>query len=315
MHQLTWTAVALTGLALPTQALGYSELVVFGDSLSDVGNFFATSGGTFPVSPPYAGGRFSNGPVWVEGVADGLGLAATPSLLGGTNYAFGGAQTGSGYSLPPGQTTGIPFVPNMQTQVGEYLGSGGPAGDELFVLWGGANDFFVGQMDPTVPAGNIASALSDLYDAGAREFLVPNLPMLGQTPLGLSNPAPGASEGLDLLTGGFNAALEAHLQGLDGLPDVTIHRFDVAGVVASLTAIGPSLGVTVFDQGYADLLTGEVLDPSLDPDTFVFWDNQHPSRVAHGLLGEQALAAIPEPASVAVLGLLAGVTLRRRVAG
>lgn len=47
-----------------------------------------------PESPPYFRGRFSNGPVWVEDLADRLALDLEPSLQGGTNFAFGGAETG-----------------------------------------------------------------------------------------------------------------------------------------------------------------------------------------------------------------------------
>ena len=52
-----------------------SNLVIFGDSLSDMGN-----GNSEPLvsvvfsSPPYWQGRFSNGPVWIEHVSDGYGL-------------------------------------------------------------------------------------------------------------------------------------------------------------------------------------------------------------------------------------------------
>ncbi|QDU72821.1 SGNH/GDSL hydrolase family protein [Mucisphaera calidilacus] len=311
METRTWMALAVSTTLTASAAADYSELIVFGDSLSDVGNFFAASAGTFPVSPPYANGRFSNGPVWVEGFASGLGLTTSPSLLGGTNYAFGGSQTGTGLSLPPGQTTGTAFVPNLQTQVDGFLGTNAAASDALYVVWSGANDFFVGEQDPTVPAANVAGALSDLYDAGAREFLVANLPALGQTPQGLSSPIPGASAGLDLLTAGFNQALEANLQGLDALPGVTIHRLDVAGIVANVGALSASLGVTVLDQAYADLLTGTIIDPSLDPDTFLFWDDQHPSRVAHALLAERALLAVPEPGVLFSIGVLGGLVLRR----
>src|SRR6266436_2748688 len=38
----------------------FSHLVVFGDSLSDTGNYYRLSGGSPPA--PYAGGRFCNGP-------------------------------------------------------------------------------------------------------------------------------------------------------------------------------------------------------------------------------------------------------------
>ena len=55
-------------LAVPgfAQAAAYSQLVAFGDSLSDTGNVFAVTG--TPV-PPYYDGNYSNGPVWVDRLA------------------------------------------------------------------------------------------------------------------------------------------------------------------------------------------------------------------------------------------------------
>jgi cholinesterase len=53
-------------LSSPSQAATFSQLFVFGDSLSDPGNFFNLSGGTNPLAP-YAQGRLSNGPVWSRG--------------------------------------------------------------------------------------------------------------------------------------------------------------------------------------------------------------------------------------------------------
>ena len=70
------------------------RVIVFGDSLSDTGNVFDVFG--IPAAPNFQG-RFSNGPVWVEGLAAGLGAPAPmPSRNGGTNYAYGGAETGFG---------------------------------------------------------------------------------------------------------------------------------------------------------------------------------------------------------------------------
>src|SRR6266705_841732 len=83
------------GLPTPAWAGPYSNVFVFGDSLSDAGNVFVATGGAVPVSPPYFQGRFSNGPTYAADLATRLGVQATPSLLGGTNFAFGGAWTSS----------------------------------------------------------------------------------------------------------------------------------------------------------------------------------------------------------------------------
>jgi len=86
------------------EAVCDEQLVVFGDSLSDTGNVLIASHGAFPPSPPYSGGRFTDGIgisaglVWVESLADRLGLSRPTARLSNvypaTNYAFGGAVTG-----------------------------------------------------------------------------------------------------------------------------------------------------------------------------------------------------------------------------
>ena len=73
-------------------ASAFSALYAFGDSLTDTGNVYLAAPGV-PLAP-YYNGRFSNGPLWVEGLANNLGLSINPSVGGGTNYAFGGAVTG-----------------------------------------------------------------------------------------------------------------------------------------------------------------------------------------------------------------------------
>lgn len=114
---LPWLGVAVAATALlqplPAQAriARLESLFVIGDSVLDGGNAGLRtqiqSGGSvvFP-QPPYADGRFSNGPTAVEYLwnrfhpkdpffSAGSPLAPfRPSLAGGTNYAIGGATTG-----------------------------------------------------------------------------------------------------------------------------------------------------------------------------------------------------------------------------
>ena len=93
MHRLPWhgsivkktlVAGALFVLLIPAAALGAPiiALYVFGDSLSDQGNAYSTTGG-FPPSP-YAQ-RASNGPVAAEVLASRLGVPLASTQSGGTN--------------------------------------------------------------------------------------------------------------------------------------------------------------------------------------------------------------------------------------
>ena len=133
------------------QAGQITGIVSFGDSLSDVGNDFIGSGGTQPDPPadyykagsPMAATGLTTWPrtwAWRPPVA---------ALAGGSNYAFGGASTGPGFTtFVPGQQ-----VPNVDTQIGLYLAGHTPGAGQLFTIWAGANDLLARQSDQSRHSG------------------------------------------------------------------------------------------------------------------------------------------------------------------
>jgi phospholipase/lecithinase/hemolysin len=279
------------GLPAPAARAGQLQLVVFGDSLSDTGNVSAATNGQFPPAP-YAGGRFSNGPIWVEALASRLGAATpTPSLKGGSDYAFGFAETGNG--LNPTRITGL-SVPNMGAQIQSYLSGHTPGPGQLFVLWGGANDFFDGQRDPKAPVSNLVADIKALAAKGATQFVVPNLPPLGDTPFGRSLP-PDQRAGLTALTSAYNTLLAGQLVQLGTGRGLTIHQVDVAG----------NLGQALADPsafGFTHVTTAALDDHVLDGKGYLFWDSVHPTSAGHQLIAAEAFAAVaPEPSSAVLL--------------
>ena len=140
---LALTLVALT--SLPAAASTYSSLVVFGDSLSDSGNNAAVglfdpnqviTGNTYIPTNTYAPMTFSNGLVWASDVASRLGVPLQPSLALGTNFAFGGATTGT----PGPGPGGFPF--SLLTQASQYLAAtqNMASPNALYVVEGGGNN-------------------------------------------------------------------------------------------------------------------------------------------------------------------------------
>jgi outer membrane lipase/esterase len=159
-------AAALGGA--PAQAAQFSNIYVFGDSLSDAGyyrGFLASLG-----LPAAQMGRFSTnpGPIWAEILGQYyLGAPVTPSNAGGTDYAQGGARV----ALTPGITPPGQAERPISTQVSEYLSSHGNTADPnaLYTMWGGANDFFVNTT--LLQTGQITSAQfqTNLLAAGTAE--------------------------------------------------------------------------------------------------------------------------------------------------
>lgn len=327
MKALHWLAGCIGVLAASTtQAVPYTDIYFFGDSLTDTGNV-TTVYASVPKppgapavipGPPYdPQGRASNGRIYADVLAEGLGFDALASARGGNNFAYGGARTRY-------QLFGPPFL-GLQAQVAQYAARpGGADAGALHVLWGGSNnlqDIFLGRStDPLgqpIPSlgqtlGDMAGMLDTLYAEGARHLLVPNAPNLGRVPrvreLG-GAPAQAAATGLVM---SFNAGLAGVLDAFTLThPDAHVIRFDSFAALESIVANAAAHGITnTTDRCY----TGDDLGFTgggtvcADPDSYLFWDGIHPTSVTHRLLGQAVLqvAQVPEPAtglSVA-LGLL-----------
>src|SRR5437588_7599042 len=258
----------------------FSRIFVFGDSLSDTGNFYTLTGGYPP--PPYVNGRFSNGKLWVEYAADALQMIILP----GDNYAVAGATTGR-YNLNNG-LSGLTF-PGMLDQIDAFQASHRPAeaNDALFVVWAGANDVFAALATGTSPQTlisngvyNTALAIVRLNQSGARHILVSNLPDLGVTPFVLSL---GVGAQLTQLSAAYNAALTATLDALNtnGISTIRVNSFATLEAMASHPA---QFGFTNVTQPF--LTTGG------NPDEFLFWDSVHPTTIGHAVLAQEALNSL-----------------------
>lgn len=277
-------------------------LYVFGDSLSDsAGNLFALSGGFEPPSPPYADGRFSNGPLWVEILAGMLGLQVDAD----NNRAVGGAFTDTRNSNFFADGTGI------LGQVARFREDGiviEP--NDLVIVWGGANNYIFDTIaDPASAARDLKQAVEELADLGGRRFLIPNLPALGDTPLG--NPAfgiltPQAKAFLNRRVAQHNAILAAVLAAdmveLRQNLGVEIVIVDIHATFAGLLADPGSFGFFNADFPCLIQLADGTRIPSgaCPPDGMggfiatgtVFWDLIHPTTAAHAIIAMVARAAL-----------------------
>ena len=117
MKKLLWLATtSLMWLGVTqAQATSFNNVVILGDSLSDGGNFsLANTSGTTQF-------RFTTNPgqTAAELVAEGVGTTTSPSVLGGTNYAWGSS----------GVVNSFYSVPTLQQQLLQYLSSTGGTAD------------------------------------------------------------------------------------------------------------------------------------------------------------------------------------------
>jgi len=325
----------ITLLPLTTNAsVMYSGIYAFGDSLSDVGNDFIITGGTISDPSIYTDGahvgRFTNGLNYLDVLAGSLGLNLQPSLVGGTDYAYGGARTD--YIIPGlASLGGLSF--NQQIATYDLAHAAADPG-ALYVLWIGANDMgdairatVLG--DPAAISkaigsamSGISNAISDLAGRGAQHFLVPNLPDLALIPTIAGLGSPGLDQLATLASTSFNTALDTTLD-LNVFSSLDIRDLDVFGALNNIVANPGAYGFThVADSCYTGEVDGSALPgtpnpPTIcaDPSRYVFWDYEHPTATLHFELGALAFAAIPEPSILALLGLgLSGLafSLRKR---
>ncbi|HEY6521671.1 MAG TPA: SGNH/GDSL hydrolase family protein [Roseiarcus sp.] len=307
-------STALLGLSA-ANAAGFSAEYVFGDSLSDNGNLAAALHTTFP-NPPSFDNSFTNGKVAVQLLAESLGLTAdaslwltAPAVPAGTNYAVAGATSAFA-------AIGGPTDINLPQQVAAFSAFALDHADPnaLYVVMIGGNDVRNAALQGTgIDAvnngvGTELTEISTLADEGAKHFLVVNVPNVGIIPeFAQDNPtlAPDATTFSQL----YDTELASGLAELE--PELatgtTLQDFDLYDYNAGLLAKAGELGFTnTTDRCYTNTPGSAATSAACGPnaeniDSFVYWDDIHPTAPVQALWAQGFESAVPEPSTWAML--------------
>lgn len=318
-------------LFLPAYATTIDKIVVFGDSLSDNGNVFSVTTNAhktipkipiIPREPPYYHGRFTNGQVWIEHLAQAMHV----TLL---DYAYGGAWA------EPLIDSGKVFPYDLATQVNMYLTAAATdyhKDKHLYVIWIGNNDCIQSQRDQEYVASNIVSIISYQLEwlklNGAKHFLILALPDLGLIPEIIAQGPEDVARMTRLSLLNNNKLVVMLDKKRQKYPDIDFVYFDFNKYFVD-TIIHPDeyhlKNVTegCYTGGYSlanRLANSEEINAASDanidivnnislrtayfnsvatgknvcdnPDEYLFWDGVHPNRIVHYTLAMKVLDAL-----------------------
>ncbi len=271
-------------------ANSYTQIFSFGDSMSDTGNLYAAmrSNGAkipLPTSPNYEG-RFSNGPVVLEAMANALNLPLV-------NYAFAGARSGYNnlvpvYGMQKGMLQQIQDLLDNQPSTTARLDANG-----LYVLWTGPDDYYAdgNVFNPAITAAiidDIRTGMTRLYQRGARHFFVPQMPDLSITPSAhLHNEAlTNYNDNAKARSAEMATALSKMLASFaKAYPQATVRTFETFTYsqtrVSQAAAEGFNVSQACYDPKFMGI-PGPVCD---DPDKHLFWDGNHPTAAGSLVIG------------------------------
>lgn len=285
----------------------YSEIIAFGDSLSDPGNGFFLAGEQtvqpFPIIPrlPYAigGHHLSNGRTFVEQLGRKLRLQRStgpawknPWVHG--NYAVGASRARDGGSPYSATVQVMQFLNDRVQAPGDALYSfafgGNDVRDALAAGGGAAGEEILG-----LALEAIATNLITLCRMGeARDIVVANSPNLGVTPA-VKALGPAAVAGATALSVGFNLGLANTLaNGVGPLcPDTNFYLLDAFALVSAVAADPSAFGFVDAEP----CLTFNVIGNAIcrKPNEKFFWDGIHPTKAGHAVFTKAMIDLISTP--------------------
>jgi phospholipase/lecithinase/hemolysin len=300
--QILAAGFVVFSIMLPVKATAsekIEQIYTFGDSLSDVGNVYNATLATQKVGyppPPYFKGRFSNGIVWVEYLAEKLKLKPVPfttltnnvcSVRDGVNYAFGGSSSGLNNAFFPNEP-----IPGTLAQVNLYTSSLAATKKKadpnaLYIVWAGANDYLNGNVtNPQQPVQNISKAVTTLANVGAKHIMVLNLGDLGKLP---GTRRTKYSTQLTQLTNAHNLGLSIAVKNLSSQlePKVNLMLVDANTLLKTVSQFPGAFGFTnVTDACFTNNTVCS------KPDQYLFWDDIHPTTSAHKQVQKLALSVL-----------------------
>jgi phospholipase/lecithinase/hemolysin len=256
----------------------FTNVVIFGDSLSDTGNVYNLTNGTWPISPPYYLGRFCNGPNWV----DKLNISEI------SNYAYGSATTDNNFVQGFTKLNTIP-VPGVRQQIAMYFNNTNKSNinfpSTLYILWAGGNDFIFNS-SLTIPSiiNSLMNSVRDLLASGAKNILVFNQPpfyafpyisQLNQTAL------------FTALTYLGNNATQMDINAIqNNYRNSSVQIFDIYTVITRILSNNSSTFSNTVNNCWNEfnLTAVQILCP--DPSKYVFLDTYHFTTLVHQLIAD-----------------------------
>jgi phospholipase/lecithinase/hemolysin len=292
-------------LAAPVFAVDFSNfkhLVVFGDSLSDDGNYSSLVlpylKETLPSPPPYAPpppygvtfdgsglkfpGRFTDGQNWVDYfpcVASRFD-SITPFYadpINGTNVAVGGSTSANLLQSGPNGFPPAQILDYVESKPGHRVSR-----DDLYVIWIGANDLSAGITNPRTTVDNIRKAIGALANAGAKDFIVIDVPDISLTP-DVKALGPAKVHEARQFVAAVNLLLAIEIPLSAWRERVNIHLVDINTIFVPLVMCPALFGFSNSIGAAFDPAKGTIVS---DPNAYVFWDGFHPTTNVHFIAAE-----------------------------
>ncbi|XP_057797662.1 GDSL esterase/lipase At5g45670-like [Salvia miltiorrhiza] len=316
-------------------------LFIFGDSLVDNGNNnniqslakanYLPYGIDFPNGPT---GRFSNGKTTVDVVAELLGFddyippyaaARGQQILRGVNYASAAAgirsETGRQLGGRIDFTGQVNNYRNTVQQVVNILGDQASAANYLskciYSVGLGSNDYLNNYFMPLyystsqryspqqyadVLIQQYTQQLTNLYNYGARKFVLIGIGQIGCSPNALAQNSADGSTCVKRINDAnqiFNTKLRGLVDTLNrNTPAAKFIYIDAYGIFQDLIQSPSSFGFRVTNRGCCGVgrnngqitcLPGQT--PCSNRNEYVFWDAFHPTEAANTIVGRRSYSA------------------------
>lgn len=280
--------IILLGLAANPAKATFTSLYIFGDGTS------TTTNNTLGNPNFYYGGRYSNGRVWVEVLAQRLGLGANST----TNANWSNANNDWSYF---GQ-----YSPNLVANVNHFV----PPSDvktALFIIWVNDADFvnYMATVYPSTDTNkwnaaisqsltNHLNAINNLYGKGVRTLIMPNAVDVTEIPQ--YNGYPQASRNfVRQQVVNYNAQFATLLQQEQtALPGLTIYQPNFFGLLDNVITNASAYGLTNYQYGgvnsYALNQAGAAMNGP--GSNYIFWDQTDPSAKLHEIMADSAVPLI-----------------------
>ncbi|WAR57427.1 hypothetical protein PtB15_8B474 [Puccinia triticina] len=273
-----------------TESTEYTSIVVFGASYCDNGHPRDSKFSSSLREPPYFHGRWSNGPVWVEHIAEVMGIPLY-------NYAYGGATANN--ELTNGG------VPDTRSQIQYYkndIQSGKlhrGHGRVLHLTWVGINSIHhIWHSEEGVEKANqeaeevkrqFSYLLKDkIINRQQSEFHVLTLPPLQIVPndafAGAGSGWGYGQVGIKMLTEAYNNHLISAIHSLNS-PSAYVH--DIGSFWFRVHNAPDSFGFT-----HVNAPCLSYSQPCKAPGEYMYFDSLHPTTRMHALIGDWVMSTL-----------------------